>query len=107
MESSIVKETKVAPLYHILNISSDHITGKNLMNETDFAADLKADFYKLVFSSNVKFSYFVGKIIMCISLEMNGIPDSRDAGKFLKLLENSFRKKDIKRNWVVCNLCYG
>ena len=46
------------------------------MNETDFAADLKADFYKLVFSSNVKFSYFVGKIIMFISLEMNGIPDS-------------------------------
>ena len=84
MESSIVKKTKVAPLYQIFNISADHITGKNLTNETDFAPDLKADFDKLVFSSNVKCSYFLGKIIMCISLDMNGIPDSRDAEKFLE-----------------------
>ena len=93
MELSIVKQAKVAPLYKILNISTDHITGKDLTNETDFASNLKADFDKLVFSSNVKCSYIVGKIITCISLDMNGNPDSRDAGKFLDLLE----KKILRR----------
>ena len=54
MESSIVKQIKVAPLYQILNISTDHIKGKGLANETGFAANLKTDFDKLLFSSNVK-----------------------------------------------------
>ena len=93
MELSIVKQAKVAPLYKILNISTDHITGKDLTNETDFASNLKADFDKLVFSSNVKCSYIVGKIITCISLDMNGNPDSRDAGKFLDLLEKKIWRR--------------
>ena len=93
MESLIVKWTKVAPLYQFLNISTDHITGKDLTNETDFAANLKADFDKLDLSSNVKCSHFVDKIIMCISLGMNGNPDYGDPSKFLDLLKNSFRKK--------------
>ena len=67
MKSSIVKLTKVASLYQILNISADHITGKDFTDETDFAANLKANFDKLIFSSNVKCSYFVGEIIRCIS----------------------------------------
>ena len=93
MELSIVKQAKVAPLYKILNISTDHITGKDLTNETDFASNLKADFDKLVFCSNVKCSYIVGKIITCISLDMNGNPDSRDAGKFLDLLEKKIWRR--------------
>ena len=56
MEPSIVKQAKVAPLFQILNISTDDITGNDLVNQTDFAANLKADFDKLVFSSNVKCS---------------------------------------------------
>ena len=56
MEPSIVKQTKVAPLYQILNISTYDITGNDLANQTDLAANLKADFDKLVFSSNVKCS---------------------------------------------------
>ena len=47
-KSSIVKLTKVAPLCQILNISTDHITGKDLTDETDFAANLKIDFDKLM-----------------------------------------------------------
>ena len=77
MESLIVKQTKVASLYQILNISTGHITGKDLKNETDFAANLKADFDKLFFFfSNVMCSYFVGKTIICISFDLNYMPES-------------------------------
>ena len=94
MESSIVKHRS---FYQILNISTDHIIDRDLTNETDFAADLKADFDKLVFSNNVKCGYLVGKIVMCISFEMNDIPDSQDAGKIFDLLEKSFQKNKILR----------
>ena len=94
MESSIVNNRS---FYQILNISTDLIIGRDLTNETDFAADLKAGFDKLVFSNNIKCGYLVGKIVMCISFEMNDIPDSQDAGKFLDLLEKSFQKKKILR----------
>ena len=99
MESLIVKHNS---FNEILNISTDHITGRDLTNETDFAADLKADFDKLVFSNNVKCSYSVGKVVVCISFEMNGIPDSEDAGKLLDLLEKSFQKKKILRRIGWC-----
>ena len=39
---------------------------------------------------------------MCISFEMNGIPYSQDAGKFLDLLEKSFQKKKILRRIGWC-----
>ena len=45
--------TKVAPLYQILNISTDRITGKDLTDETDFAANLKIDFDKLMCANYV------------------------------------------------------
>ena len=99
MESLIVKHNS---FNQILNISTDHITGRALTNEKDFAADLKADSDKLVFSNNVSCGYFVGKVVVCISFEMNGIPDSQDAGKFIDLLENSFQKKKILRRIGWC-----
>ena len=55
MESSVVKQTKVAPLYQIVNILTDHVTGNDLTNETDFAANLKADFDKLILNKGCFF----------------------------------------------------